>query len=193
GGEVGGWGGGEGEWHGLLELCGVFGTLLADEDGIYDAADPNDWLLLGLKGTISSVELTTMRNRLEKARLSKARRGELFCGAPRGYVLSPTGGLEFDPDEQARFVIPLLFEKFQELESRRALFRWLVRNGIDLPVRPRTGPHAGQLQWRRASSSAVLAILHHPMYAGAYAYGRRPTDPKRTHATGKRRVKNWLP
>jgi DNA invertase Pin-like site-specific DNA recombinase len=181
------------EWHRLLELCGVFGTLLADEDGIYDAADPNDRLLLGLKGTISSVELTTMRNRLEKARLSKARRGELFCGAPRGYVLSPTGGVEFDPDEQARSVIHLLFEKFEELETSRALFRWLVHNGIDLPVRPRTGPRAGQLQWRRPSSSALLSILHHPMYAGAYAYGRRPTDPKRSHATGKRRVKNWLP
>src|SRR6185312_16053778 len=98
---------------------------------------------------------------------------------------SPTDGLEFDPDEQARSVLHLLFKKFEELESGRALFRWLVRNGIDLPVRLRTGPHAGQLQWRRASSSAVLAILHHPMYAGAYAYGRRPMDPKRTHATGK--------
>ena len=70
------------DWHHLLELCGIFGTLLADQDGVYDAADPNDRLLLGLKGTISSVELATMRNRLEKGRLSKARRGELFCSAP---------------------------------------------------------------------------------------------------------------
>src|SRR5439155_5619869 len=66
------------DWHQLLEVCGVFGTLLADQDGVYDAADPNDRLLLGLKGTISSVELQTMRNRLEKGRIAKAQRGELF-------------------------------------------------------------------------------------------------------------------
>lgn len=181
------------EWHRLLELCGVFGTLLADQEGVYDAADPNDRLLLGLKGTISSVELTTMRNRLEKGRLSKAQRGELFYSAPRGYVLLPNGKVDIDPDEQARSVMHLLFEKYEDLGTGRSLFFWLVDHGIALPVRPRTGPHAGQLEWRRPNYASVLEILHHPMYAGAYAYGRRPVDRKRQYTNGKSRLKNWLP
>jgi DNA invertase Pin-like site-specific DNA recombinase len=113
------------DWHHLLELCGIFGTLLADQDGVYDAADPNDRLLLGLKGTISSVELQTMRNRLEKGRLNKAMRGELFLDVPVGYVKLPTGELALDPDEQAQAVIRMVFDKFEELGAVRAVFRYL--------------------------------------------------------------------
>lgn len=181
------------DWHHLLEVCGVFGSLLADQDGVYDAADPNDRLLLGLKGTISSVELTTMRNRLEKGRLSKAQRGELFYSVPRGYILLPTGKVDFDPDEQARSVMHLLFDKFDELGTCRSLFCWLIHNSVSLPVRPRSGPHAGQREWRRPYYSGLLMTLHNPMYAGAYAYGRRPEDQKRNYGTGKSRKGSWLP
>jgi DNA invertase Pin-like site-specific DNA recombinase len=37
------------DWHQLLELWGLFQTLLADQDGVYDPGDFNDRLLLGLK------------------------------------------------------------------------------------------------------------------------------------------------
>src|SRR6516165_1100360 len=74
------------DWHHLLEVCGLFGTLLADQDGIYDPSDPNDRLLLGLKGQISELELHTIRSRLVRGKLNKARRGELFINAPIGYV-----------------------------------------------------------------------------------------------------------
>src|SRR5258707_14877920 len=74
------------DWHNLLEMCAIFGTILADEDGVYDPQDTNDRLLLGLKGTISEFELVTMRNRLERGRLNKAQRGELFQHVPWGYV-----------------------------------------------------------------------------------------------------------
>src|SRR5438093_12141685 len=97
------------DWHHLLEVCGLFGTLVADQDGVYNAADPNDRLLLALKGMISSVELQTMRNRLEKGKLSKASRGELFLDVPLGYVKTPNGELVLDPDEQVRAVIALIF------------------------------------------------------------------------------------
>src|SRR5438270_12154710 len=41
------------DWHRLLEICAMAGTLILDEDGLYDPCDFNDRLLLGLKGTMS--------------------------------------------------------------------------------------------------------------------------------------------
>lgn len=175
------------DWHHLLEVCGIFGTLLADQDGVYDAADPNDRLLLGLKGTISSVELQTMRNRLEKGKLNKALRGELFLDVPVGYVKLPTGELALDPDEQAQAVIRLIFDKFEELGTVRAVFRYLLEHGIRLGIRPHDGPQRGQLQWRRPCLSTLYRILHHPFYAGTYAYGRSLVDPKRQNERGGRK------
>jgi DNA invertase Pin-like site-specific DNA recombinase len=180
------------DWHALFELCAMFGTLLADEDGVYDPNDPNDRLILGLKGIMSEMELHTMRNRLEHGKLNKAKRGELFHGVPMGYVLLPTGKVSFDPDEQARSVIHLVFEKFEELGSIYGLFHYLVRNQVFLPVRPRTGGNKGQLEWRRPSLPTLCQLLHHPIYAGAYAYGRRPVDPQGKYSGGKRK-KKWLP
>src|SRR5262249_54337234 len=90
------------DWHQLLELCALFRTLLADQDGLYDPGDYNDRLLLGLKGTMSEAELHIMRNRLHQGQQHKARRGELFSLAPIGYVRAPTGEYVLDPDEQAR-------------------------------------------------------------------------------------------
>jgi DNA invertase Pin-like site-specific DNA recombinase len=181
------------DWHHLLELCGVFGALLGDQDGVYDAGDPNDRLLLGLKGTMSSLELQTMRNRLDKGKLSKARRGELFCGVPVGYVRVAGGTVALDPDEQVRATVSMLFDKFDELGTVHALFRWLARNRILLPVRARTGPTTGEPGWRLPRPSTLAQLLHHPIYAGAYAYGRRPADAKRHYATGKRTSRAWLP
>lgn len=180
------------DWHHLLELCAIFGTLLADQDGIYDPSDANDRLLLGLKGTMSEVELHTMRNRLERGRFNKAQRGELFQGVPMGYVLLPNGKPALDPDQQAQSVMRLLFDQFEQLGSLYGVFRYLIRNGIDLPVRPRGGPRKGELQWRRPSLSTLCQILHHPIYAGAYVYGRRPCDVRATYARGKKR-KRWKP
>ena len=105
------------DWHHLLELCAVFGTILGDEDGIYNPNDSNDRLLLGLKGTISEFELVTMRNRLDRGRLNKAQRGELFHRAPVGYHKLASDRIELEPDEQARGVVQLIFAKFDELGS----------------------------------------------------------------------------
>src|SRR5262249_39503599 len=102
------------DWHNLFEMCALCNSLLADEDGVYDANDPNDRLLLGLKGIMSEMELHIMRNRLERGRDNKARRGELFHRVPMGYVISPAGEVEFDPDEQAQTVVRMVFEKFDE-------------------------------------------------------------------------------
>jgi len=167
------------DWHHLLELCAMFGTLLADQDGVYDPQDPNDRLLLGLKGTMSELEIHTMRNRLEKGKLHKARRGELFMEVPTGYVRTPSGDLALDPDEQVRAVVSLVFDKFDELGSLYAVFRYLLQHNIRLGIRAWSGPNRGQLEWRRPCYGTLCSILHHPFYAGTYAYGRRCIDPKR--------------
>ncbi len=181
------------DWHHLLEVCAIFNTLLGDQDGIYDADDPNDRLLLGLRGTMSEVELHTMRNRLDRGRLNKAARGELFYSVPMGYVRVAKDSVELDPDQQARDVVHLIFDKFDEIGSLYGLFQYLVRNDIRLPIRLRSGANKGQLEWRRAGLPTLSQVLHHPIYAGAYTHGRRPADPKSGYPGGKRRVQNWLP
>jgi DNA invertase Pin-like site-specific DNA recombinase len=180
------------DWHAFFEMCALFGTLIADEDGLYDGNDANDRLVLGLKGIMSEMELHIMRNRLDHGRLNKAQRGELFFSAPLGYARLPTDKVDFDPDEQARAVVRLIFEKFDELGSLHGVFFWMIEHGIQLPIRLRQGAHKGQLGWRRASMSTLAQVLHHPMYAGAYAYGRRP-ETRRSRCRGKRPSRQWLP
>jgi DNA invertase Pin-like site-specific DNA recombinase len=178
------------DWHAFFEMCAIFGTLIADEDGVYDGNDPNDRLLLGLKGIMSEMELHMMRNRLDHGRLNKAQRGELFFGAPLGYVYLPTGKVDFDPDEQARTVVRLLFEKFDELGSVHALFYWMIEHGVRLPIRVRQGADRGQLEWRRPVLPTLNGVIKHPIYAGAYAYGRRQVTRKGRNAGGSQ---HWVP
>src|SRR6516162_1573268 len=168
------------DWYHLLEVCAVFGTLLADQDGIYDANDSNDRLVLGLKGTMSEVELTTMRNRLERGKLHKAERGELILTVPCGYLKLPHGEVILDPDEQVRAAVHLVFAKFAELGSFGKVYRYLRQNKILIGCRVHQGPRLGELVWRPVSRSLLERMLHHPLYAGAYSYGRRRVDAKRT-------------
>jgi DNA invertase Pin-like site-specific DNA recombinase len=181
------------DWHILLEMCAIYGTLLADEDGVYDPQDTNDRLLLGLKGTISEFELVTMRNRLERCRLNKAQRGELFHRVPTGYVKLSSDRIEMDPDEQVREVVRLLFDKYDELGSAWGVFHYLIRNKIRLGFRPFHGPNRGNLEWRRPVLLTVFQILRHPIYAGAYTYGRRPHQRVRTATGDHTSAGNWVP
>jgi hypothetical protein len=160
-------------------MCAVFGTLLADQDGIYHPCDGNDRLLLGLKGTMSEFELLTMRNRLERGKLHKAERGELFHAVPVGYQKTPPGQVVIDPDEQAQSAIRLVFDKFDEIGTVYGVMRYLVGNNVALGIRLRRGPRCGELEWRRPALATLFKILHHPIYAGAYAFGRKGADPGR--------------
>jgi DNA invertase Pin-like site-specific DNA recombinase len=182
------------DWHQLLELCALFRTLLADQDGLYDPTNYNDRLLLGLHGMMSEAELHILQGRLNAGRLNKARRGELLNHPMTGYIRVPGDRLAFDPDEQVQAVVRLLFDKFAELGTVNRLLQYLVRHGIRLGIRPHFGPDRGNLQWRRPCRETLLNILHHPGYAGAYTHGRRPTDPRRKipgrPGTG-RRVASW--
>jgi DNA invertase Pin-like site-specific DNA recombinase len=158
------------DWHELFEWCAIRDVLLADEDGTYNAVDPNDRLVLGMKGILSEMELHIMKGRLERGRWNKAERGELFLGVPRGYVRVPDNRVEMDPDEQVRSAVRLVFEKFDQLGTAYALVRYLREHGLKLPRRA-----GGGLLWQDATEKMLTAMLHHPMYAGAYSYGRRET------------------
>lgn len=166
------------DWHQLLELCALFGTLLADQDGLYDPRNYNDRLLLGLKGTLSEAELHLLHQRMHEGMLNKARRGELFNHPPMGYVRLASGELAIDPDQQVQDVIRLIFQKFDQLGTISGLLQYLARHQIRLPVRPIAHAERDQLQWRRPNRPTLNNLLHHPLYAGAYSWGRRPIDPR---------------
>ncbi|HYX38475.1 MAG TPA: recombinase family protein [Oligoflexus sp.] len=166
------------DWHHLLELCALFQTLLADQDGLYDPTNYNDRLLLGLKGAMSEAELHILHGRLRQGRWNKARRGELFNHPPIGYVRSPSGELILDPDEQVQSIVRLIFEKFDELKSLNGLLQYLTRNEIRIGIRPHYGLNRGNIEWRPPNRATLQGLLHHPVYAGAYRYGYRPVDPR---------------
>ena len=120
------------DWHQLIELCGIFRTLLADQDGLYDPTDYNDRLLLGLRGMMSEAELHIMQGRMYQAVLNKARRGDLYILPPIGYVKLPTGEFAIDPDEQARNVVHLVFDAFDRRGTIRGVIRYLVEHSVKL-------------------------------------------------------------
>ena len=186
------------DWYHLLDLAAVFGTLIADNDGIYDPRLYNDRLLLGLKGTMSEAELHLLRQRLDAGRINQVKPGAYRQRLPTGYLRLPDGEVIKDPDDQVRHVIELTFAKFEELGSAGKVMRYLRQNGILFPRRQSAGPQANQLLWKVVSESAVTEMLENPAYAGAFAYGRRQNDPTLRKvgraATGKRRkpMSEWL-
>ena len=185
------------DWHRLLDLCALFRTLIADLDGIYDPAQYNDRLLLGLKGTMSEAEIHILKQRMHAGRLAKAQRGELSFPLPVGYVWRERA-IAFDPDEQAQAVVRLIFRKFEELGTLGSTLRYLAAHDVRLGVRVREGPGKGELVWRRPNRMTLQNLLKHPLYAGAYVYGRRQIDPRRQQpgrpCTGRvvTRPEDWL-
>jgi DNA invertase Pin-like site-specific DNA recombinase len=160
------------DWHTLLEFCGLVGTIIVDEDGVYDPASPNDRLLLGMKGTMSEMELSVFRQRSIEAMKQKARRGELFLTVAVGYVKTGRDLIEKDPDRRVQQAIGLVFRRFVELQSIRQVLVWFRQEKIPLPVLT-VGDAAERIAWKAPVYSTVHHILTNPVYAGAYAFGRR--------------------
>lgn len=159
------------DWHHLIDLCALVNTLVIDHDGVYDPRLINDRLLLGLKGTMSEYELSLLRQRGLAARDAKARRGELRFALPPGYCWDELGRIVIDPDERVAETIRLLFRKFLELGSARQVFLWAIEAGVKLPVL-RQSPAGSQIDWRTPAYHTVAQVLKHPLYAGAYVFGR---------------------
>src|SRR5947209_5781486 len=165
------------DWHQLLELCGLFQVLIGDADGLYDPTDPNDRMLLGLRGMMSEAELHVLQSRMHEGKLNKARRGELFGTPPIGYVKLPTGEFAIDPDEQVRAVVGLIFDEFDRQGSLHGLLRYLTHHGVRIPIRAAGGPDRGRLEWRRPVRETLQNLLHNPTYAGIYQWGRSRSEP----------------
>ncbi len=160
------------DWHRLLEICAMTDTLILDEDGIYDPSHFNDRLLLGLKGTMSEAELHMLRGRLRGGLLNKARRGELRCRLPIGFVYDPDGRVVLDPDEQVQNSVRLLFNSYTRTGAAHATLKHFRKEGLLFPSRLASGPRKGELTWGALSLSRIANTLHNPWYAGAYAFGR---------------------
>lgn len=186
------------DWYQLLDLAALFGTLIADVEGVYDPRLYNDRLLLGLKGTLSEAELHMLRQRMDAGRLSKVLRGEYVQHLPTGLVRLPDKRVVKDPDDQVRRVIELVLATFAELGSCQKVLRFCKHNTILLPRRQTSGFHKGELLWKKPSAAAIYEILCNPAYAGAFVYGRRPKDPARRipgrHATGvvRKPMEEWI-
>src|SRR5262245_16063823 len=170
------------DWHHLLEICALTGTLILDEDGLYDPATFNDRLLLGLKGTMSEAELYVLRARLQGGILNKARRAALKLYLPIGFCYTDDDQVVLDADRQVQDTIRLLFHTFERTGSATATVRAFRREHVPFPRRVRSGPHQGELVWNDLEHHDVLRMLHNPCYAGAFAFGRTRT---RKTADGK--------
>jgi len=167
------------DWHQLLELCSLFGVLIADGERLYDPGAYHDRLLLGLSGIMSEAELHQIKVRLHQGERQKAARGELRLPLPAGLIHNRDSSVTFNPDEEVQERLRLVFTKFRELRSAKAVMRYLRRGNLPLPVRPLHGPAPHEVVWRPADSARVIHILKNPAYAGAYVYGRRRPDPLR--------------
>lgn len=148
------------------------GTLVIDPDGAYDPRLVNDRLLLGLKGTMSEYELSLMRQRGIAARDSKAKCGEYRFMLPPGFSWSETGRIEIDPDDHVGEAVRLVFAKFRELGSARLVFLYFRTANIRMAVVLRNVDIC-KIVWKTPAYHSVMQILHNPLYAGAYAFGRR--------------------
>jgi DNA invertase Pin-like site-specific DNA recombinase len=178
------------DWHRLVEICVVTKTLLADESAVYDPRDPNDRLLLGLKGTLSEAELMTIRCRLHDGRWSKARRGELAQPLPVGFVRTEAGAVVKHPDRQVQARLRYVLDLFAELRVARRVVVRLRREKLKVPAQGWGGPGHGEVRWKEPTFGAVMRLLHNPAYAGAYVYGQKEYDPfDRSPTTGKARTK----
>src|SRR5271166_3741084 len=179
------------DWHRLLEICALADTLILDEDGVYDAGNFNDRLLLGLKETMSEAELHVLKARLRGGILNKVRRGEYRCVLPTGFVYDEAGNVVLDPDARIRETIAYFFDTFSRVGSASQTVKIFRNEGLCFPSRLR---NQHTTIFRPLTASTAVRTLNNPRYAGIYAYGRRRywrgADGKKT--LRKRECADWL-
>ena len=185
------------DWAQLMFLCRWTDTLIADEHGVYDLSNPSDRMVLGIRGEINQLELDTSIHRMVEAMWSKARRGELLRIPPAGYEIDDLGQLVCSPDEAVVEAVRCVFAKFDELRSARQVWIWLVEQKLKFPVRCLT-KRSHPIEWRAPRRRHVLSLLHHPIYAGAYVFGRTktkrcldPDDPSKLRVRTQTLLREW--
>lgn len=187
------------DWHRLLEICSLTGTLIVDADGCYDPADFNDQLLLGLKGTMSQAELHFLRGRLQGGKRNKAQRGELRFPLPVGFVYGEEpGSVLFEPDAEVQNAVRLAFKLFRQTGSAYGVVRHFLQHNLSFPRRAYGGVWNGKILWGRLQHGRVLGLLSNPCYAGAYVFGRHrgvksiSTDGQIKSKFQKQPMDSWL-
>src|SRR5664279_4363842 len=187
------------DWHRLLEICSLTGTLIVDADGCYDPADFNDQLLLGLKGTLSQAELHFLRGRLQGGKRNKAQRGELRFPLPVGFVYGEEpGSVLFEPDAEVQNAVRLAFKLFRQTGSAYGVVRHFLQHNLSFPRRAYGGVWNGKILWGRLQHGRVLGLLSNPCYAGAYVFGRHrgvksiSTDGQIESKFQKQPMDSWL-
>lgn len=161
------------DWAQLFELCSYFNTLIADLDQVYDLTLPNDRLILGIKGTISELELNVLQGRMRSGLEAKAARGELRMALPAGYVHDEEDRILLDPDRRVQAALHLMFDQFDRVTSLRQLALWYRDTKTLFPVRKQG--RRPETRWQVPTTETLRKILTHPIYAGAYVWGRRFT------------------
>jgi DNA invertase Pin-like site-specific DNA recombinase len=174
------------DWHQLLEICAMTGTLICDEDGLYDPRAFNDRLVLGMKGQISEYELHFIRARLRGGQLSKARRGELILPLPVGLVYDAAGHVILDPDTAIQGAVRHLFTTFEATGSATAVVKAFHSAALPFPWRHLKGPRKGEVDWKPLQHHTVLRVLHNPRYAGCFTYGRHSYHHNPSGKAGKK-------
>lgn len=162
------------DWYHLIDLCALFDTLIADQDGVYHPGNPNDRMVLGLKGTMSEVEINLIKNRMLEGAKNKAARGELIYRLPVGLIKTEDNKIEKDPDARMQKSIEQVFLKFRESGSVRQTFLWFIQEHISFPS-IEYGRFGREAVWKPPVYGTILEVLKNPFYAGAYVYGRRET------------------
>ncbi len=175
------------DWCQLMEVCQIFNTLLGDDEHIYDLATQNDVLLLGIKATLSVVEINVLKKRMQDGREEKARRGELARLLPPGYVVGPDGKVVKDPDLRIQEAVGSVFRVFRDTWSVRQTFKWFRDHEMDLPVNKHRGTQWHRV-WQAPSQSLVRNMLSNAFYAGAYTYGQRVLETVLVDGRLKKRV-----
>ena len=160
------------DWYRLLEICALTDTLVIDEEGVYDPGSHNDRLLLGFKGSMSEAELHWLRQRLQGGKVTKAEQGQLRFRLPIGLIYDPVGKIVLDPDEAVQEAVRLVFSLFEQFGSALAVVSYFAEQQLRFPTRWWGGKRADELIWGHLTHERVLNILHSPLYAGAYVYGR---------------------
>lgn len=180
------------DWCHLMELCQIFNTLIGDAEQIYDLNGLDDQLMLGIKGTMSVAELKILKLRMEQGKDAKAKRGELFCSLSPGFVKDGKNRIVKDPSVRVQESIALVFSKFQELGSIRKTYCWFLEHGIKVPIH-QCGNGTFQLEWKIATLNFMTNVLHNPLYAGAYVYGRRPIKIRLVNGRPVKSQDRYLP
>lgn len=178
----------------LIKLCAAYDTLIIDEKGVYDPDNLNDRIYLGIMGVLGEAEVRRFAERTKATKRLKAAAGELRMRPPTGYVYDDEGGkLILDPNEEVQNAIRLFHSKYDEYESAYQVVKYFNREGIKFPVLVRCRGKKSQISWVPLMCCRALYILHSPVYAGAYVYGRSKIIPEMlgadTSEQKKRRIR----